>query len=303
MPKQPSLDDLARFRKVIEKGSFVAAARDLGIPKSTLSKAVARLETDLGARLLERTTRNLRPTETGRIVAAHSKTMVDAFEAARLAAAASDGPSGRLRISCPPGLLENLVEDVIVRFLESFPRVDIVLRTGAGPVDLIADDVDIALRARASMEAGSSFVVRRLGMSRGVLVAAPALLRDTGPIADARALTLVPTLAMPGDTGEWVLYDDDGTAHSVPVAPRLITSSIGTLRKAALGGLGVVQLPEHLCLRELASGELERVLPLLTTINGIVFAVFSRETARSPALRAFIDHLVLELGRMPGTPG
>ncbi|MEQ8899526.1 MAG: LysR family transcriptional regulator [Roseovarius sp.] len=299
MPRTPSLDDLARFRKVTEKGSFVAAARELGIPKSTLSKAIARLEEDLGVRLLERTTRNMRPTEIGRIVAAHGKEMVEAFDAARFAAAATGGPSGLVRISCPPGLLDDLLEDILLRFLETFPKVAIDLQVTGRPVDLIADNVDIALRARTRMEAGASFVVRRLGLTRGVLAASPELLRESIAMDRPQDLALVPTLALPGDGGDWKLYDRQGDAHVVRVSPRLVTGNAKTLEQAAIRGLGVALLPDHTCADSIAAGRLERVLPDHSTVEGTIYAVFSRETATAPALRAFIDHLALEFGRIP----
>ena len=298
MSKTPSLDDLARFRKVIEKGSFAAAARDLCIPKSTLSKAIARLEQDLGVRLLERTTRNMRPTEIGRIVAGHSKTMVDAFDAARRAASDSDGPSGRLRVGCPPGLLDDLLDDVIADFLTDFPKVRIELVAMAGPLDLVRDDVDITLRARSQVEAGASHVVRRLGGSRGILVAASSL-AGTSDLRSPADLETVPTLSLPGDNHVWTLFGPDGAPHTVTVSPRLVTSDIATLRHAAMRGLGVALLPEHACLPDIASGRLVHVLPDVSTVEGMIYAVFSRETARSSALRAFIDHLARAFGTAP----
>jgi len=303
MPRAPSLDDLARFRKVTEKGSFAAAARDLGVPKSTLSKAIARLEDDLGVRLLERTTRNMRPTEIGRVVAAHGKDMLDAFEAARLAAASTDGPAGRIRVSCPPGLLESLADEVVLRVLQAFPKVDIELRITAEQVDLIRDDIDIALRAREKVDAGAAFVVRRLGQSRGTIVATPGLLEDLGPVEAPRDLARLPTLALAGDSIEWKLFDAEGAAHVVPIAPRLVTSNVETLKKAALRGVGLAQLPEHACGDDVAEGRLVRVLTDYSTVEGTIYAVFSRESARAPALRAFIDQLVVGFGRLAPVAG
>ncbi|GLT12612.1 LysR substrate-binding domain-containing protein [Sulfitobacter porphyrae] len=84
------------------------------------------------------------------------------------------------------------------------------------------------------------------------------------------------------------------TNHLAAVSPRLITSNIETLRKAAIRGVGVAQLPEHLCAEAIADGRLVRVLPDLTTLAGMMYAVFSRETVKAPALRAFLDHMVAE---------
>ena len=295
MIKTPSLDDIARFQKVMDKGSFSAAARALGIPKSTLSKSIARLEGSLGVRLLERTTRKLRATEVGRIVAQHSRDMVAAYDAARLAAAEAIGePAGRIRVSCPPGLLDNLVDGAVLSFLEAFPRIDVDLQIIGRPVDLIEDNIDIALRARSQVEAGSSFVVRRLGLSRGILVAAPALLKEASPVTAPADLRAMPALAIAGDEDGWKMVDLHGTNHLVAVSPRLITSDIETLQKAAIRGAGVAQLPEHLCAEAIADGRLVRVLPDLTTVAGTIYAVFSRETVKAPALRAFLDHMVAE---------
>ena len=295
MLKKPSLDDIARFQEVMNKGSFAAAARALGIPKSTLSKSVARLEEALGVRLLERTTRKLRATEVGRTVSQYSKQMVAAYEAAQIAAAeATDEPAGRIRVSCPPGLLDNLVEGAVLSFLESFPRIDVDLHVIGRPVDLIEDNIDIALRARSKMEAGDSFVVRRLGMSRGILVAAPALLAQGEPITAPADLRGIPALTMSGDNDGWKMVDIQGTNHHLAVSSRLITSDIETLQKAAIRGVGVAQLPEHFCAAAIADGRLMHVLPDLTTAAGTIYAVFSRETAKMPALRAFLNHMVVE---------
>ena len=295
MQKSPSLDDIARFQAVMEKGSFAGAARALGIPKSTLSKSIARLEETLGVHLMERTTRKLRPTEVGRSVAQHGRDMVAAYEAARMAAAsATDEPAGRIRVSCPPGLLDNLVDVAILSFLESYPRIDVDLQIIGRPVDLIDDNIDIALRARSRMEAGASFVVRRLGVSRGILVASPALLERAATVASPADLRSVPALTMAGDDDVWSMLDQHGANHLINLSSRLITSDIETLKKAAIRGVGVAQLPEHLCADAIADGSLARVLPDLSTVAGTIYAVFSRETARAPALRAFIDHMVAE---------
>lgn len=174
----PRLDDLAYFQKVAERGSFSAASRDLEVPKSTLSKRIAQLEADLNVRLLERTTRKLRLTQIGREVAVHSKDMVDAFNAARrVAETAHDQPNGLIRIGCPPGLLEGLLHETVLSFLKRYPGVRVNLLVSASPVHLIDDDIDIALRARLKVEAGASYVVKKLAEECGILVAAPELLR------------------------------------------------------------------------------------------------------------------------------
>jgi DNA-binding transcriptional LysR family regulator len=155
------LNDLYFFHTVVSCDGFAAAARRIGVPKSTLSKHVAQLEDRLQVRLLERTTRRLRTTEVGREVFEHCQSMLAEAEAVEAVVTHSRAePKGLVRVSCPPGLLQSMMITLLPGFLKRYPKVCLQLKVFHRPADLIEDRVDIALRGRTQVvrdSAGAAF--------------------------------------------------------------------------------------------------------------------------------------------------
>ncbi|MBP0590419.1 LysR family transcriptional regulator [Paraburkholderia sp. LEh10] len=292
------LNDFANFHAVVTCGSLTAAARHLGVPKATVSKRLARLESDLDVRLLERTTRRLRLTEVGQAVFEQSEAIVSGLEFAQAVAQnARAEPNGIVRVSCPQGLMPHLVEEMLRRFLHTYPRVQLEVVEVNRPVDLITEGVDLALRVRTNITDDMSLIMRRLGTSRRLLVASPAMLKNCPPDMTIDDLVAQPVLALNEEGQHWDLVDATGKLHSVSIRPRLRCGDFFVLSQAALDGLGIAMLPEHLCRHKLETGTLVRVLPGWQSGEGVIHAVYASRRGQRSAVRALIDFLAEEFSR------
>ncbi|MBG0807893.1 LysR family transcriptional regulator [Methylosinus sp. H3A] len=293
-----NLNDLYYFAKVAEHGGFSAAARMLGMPKSTLSRRISVLEEQLGVRLIQRSGGRFALTEVGQKYVRHCAGMIAEAEAARQVVEETRiEPSGLLRVSCPIALAQSRVSGIISRFLLAHPRVVVQLIATNRPVDLIEEAIDVALRVRFPPLEDSVLVMRTLAKSAQIIVAQPALLERLGrPIApmdlgrfDSMDLTRATARHV------WELTDSDGRAVSVPFTPRFVTDDMVTLRRAAMDGVGIVQLPEYLVRDHLEQGFLEPALSDWTPRTGIIHAVFPSRRGLARTVRGFVDFLAEEL--------
>lgn len=295
------LNDLYFFASVVHHGGFSAAARALGMPKSRLSKRVAKLEERLGVRLLERSTRKIRVTDIGQRFHEHCEAMLAGVEAAEtVIAEARAQPCGVIRASCPPGLIPGLVAEILPQFLLDHPLVRVELAVTNRAMDLVEDRIDVALRVRTNLDADPGLTLRRLGTSRMLLMASPAFAAENGDRLTIGRLAELPTLT-PFDglhRGRWRLVGPDGRIADIAHEPRLASADFEVLRAAAVAGLGVVLLSEHLCTRAIRDGSLVRVLPEWSTATGTTHLVFATRRGLLPAVRAFIDHLARAMPAM-----
>lgn len=290
------LNDLYFFAKVAEHGGFMAAARQIGVPKSRLSRRVAELEAQLGVQLLQRTTRRLALTEVGQAYFGHCQAMLAEAAAAQEAIArATDVPRGLVRVSCPDLLAQSLLAPLLPEFMAQYPEVRILLEVTGRRVDLINDGIDVALRVRLRLEDSASIVARPLGQSPSFLVASPALLAERGLPQHPSELASWPALVMsrPDGRGEWTMHDEVGQLYSVQLAaPRLMTDNLVVLAQAAIDGCGVAALPVLVCQQALADGRLRRLLPNFSMPGGILHLAFTGRRHLVPAVRVFVDFLV-----------
>ncbi|HEY4368920.1 MAG TPA: LysR family transcriptional regulator [Steroidobacteraceae bacterium] len=285
-------NDLFYFSQVVAHSGFAPAGRALRIPKSKLSRRVARLEKQLGARLIERSSRRFRVTEIGRAFYEQCQAAVNAAERAEAIVAASlTEPSGVVRFSCPTGLIE-IVSPMLPDFLTLYPRVRIQIVATDRPVDLIAERIDVALRVRVKLDSDAALTMRTLAHSRRILLASP-VLANAIQAQGIEALAALPTIssAEESDDTTWVLEGPEGRSYEHTHAPRCGCSDFAALRDAAIAGLGVALLPDHACAAALRSGTLVRVFPDWRGEEGIVHLVFTTRTGLPPLVRAWIDHL------------
>jgi len=288
------LNDMRLFAAVVEHGGFAAAARSLGLPKSTLSRRVAALETALGVRLLQRSTRALAVTDIGRRVLSHCEAIAQEARAAReVVESARSTPSGLLRVSCPPPVIQSHVGEVVARFLIDHPAVRLRLEAVTRRVDVIDEGFDLAIRVRTPPLEDSDLTVRVLESHGSAVAASPEYLDRAGRPARPEDLARLDTLDMTriGERHVWTLTDADGRAVAVELVPRLVSHDMGALRQAALAGVGVVMLPRYMLREEMTRGRLEEVLPDWSPPCGVVHAVFPTRRGLVPAVRAFLDAL------------
>ena len=289
--------DLALFAQVVRHGGLSAASRATGIPKSRLSRRITQLEDRLGARLIERSSRRFAVTGFGRQVQAHAEEVAaNTAAAVDLASAHVAEPQGLVRVSCPIGLDLRLFE-ILLPVMRRHPLLRIQILPGNRPVDLIADQVDIALRVRPGIEGEADFQVRPILRSRAILVASPDLaarLDGAGP----EALETVPTLSRQRAAGEdrWQLeHIVSGEQIEFRHRPRFATGTFEPLVQAAQEGLGLALLPVQTCAAEVLAGTLTRVLPDWHEQERILYLVHVSRRAVMRSVRVVLDALVAGL--------
>lgn len=293
------LNDLFYFAKVVEAGGFAAAGRELGLPKSRLSRRVAELEARLNARLLQRTTRKLALTDIGERYYRHCQAMlVEAEMADEVVAQLSAEPRGRVRLSCPVAMAETSLNAMLPGFLASYPQVNLELLLTNRRVDLVNEGVDVALRVRAPGDEDPSLVTRRLRPAAAVLVAAPELLRGR-QLQGPDDLAGLPVLGAIGNDRKvhLQLHGPGGEVRELALEARLAAEDFNLRKNVALAGLGITTLPLYYCLEELASGQLVRVLPDWQEPAAFLQAVYPHRRGLLPAVRALIDYLAEGFGR------
>jgi len=284
-----SLDDLAIFEAVVRLGSFTAAASELQLAKSTVSTRVSRLEESLGVRLLQRSTRSVRPTEEGARFRVHcARVVAEARAAVDSLHGVADEPVGTLRVTCPRLFAYAFLQPVVAEYLRRHPRADVQLHLAERPADLIADGFDLALRIGVPED--SSLVVRRLGAAPMVFVASPAYLAGRTPTVDTLDAHDVIGVSRGGPVA-WPVADGD-EIRVVPLRPRLQVNSLVVARDAALGGLGVAFLPRFQVRDDLASGGLVEVLAGSAPAPMPVCALYPSRRLLSPRVRVFLDLLI-----------
>ena len=291
------LNDLRLFAEVVRHKGFSPAARAVGAPKSKLSKHVAGLESQLGVRLIERTTRRFRVTDVGQEFYLHCEAVLAGVEAAEaVVARAQAEPRGVVRISCPHGLSHGIMAAILPAFLARHPLVRIDMKVLNRRVDLIEERFDIALRVRDKLDTDPTLTLRILGRGRVVLVASPGFAADHHALLTIDGLASLPTLSS-GDTildGRWDLTGPNGEVRAIVHKPRLCCGDFNVLREAAVAGLGVALLPDLVCNAALEDGSLVNILPDWQTSQGIVHMVFAAKDGLLPAVRALIDHVAKE---------
>ncbi|WP_223473226.1 MULTISPECIES: LysR substrate-binding domain-containing protein [unclassified Pseudomonas] len=288
------LNDLYYFAKVVEAGGFAAAGRLLGIPKSRLSRRIAELEERLGARLLQRTTRQLKLTAVGERYLRHCQAMLlEAEMADEAVASMSSEPRGRLRVSSPVGLAHQFLPVIIETFLVKYPLVQLDMTLLNRRVDLIGEGIDVALRVRDLGDEDPLLMTRRLRQARLMMVASPAFVegRRIEPPDDLKQLPVLGALEADRQV-HLRLVSADGRRVELGLEARLGIDDFIVRRACTLAGLGFTLLPSMYCEQELRDGTLVELLPGWSSPDGWLQAVYPHRRGMLPAVRAWIDHLV-----------
>lgn len=280
---------LQAFCKVVQTGSFTAAAEALQTHKAHLSRVISRLERELGARLLERTTRALSLTEIGREFHERARGILGAVDDARQAVQASQGePRGTLRLSCGVEFGMLAVQDWIARYLAQYPAAKVDAEITGRLVDLVHEGFDLAIRVGPLPD--SALAARRLGALSYALYASPAYLRRRGTPRLPEDLGGHDTLVYGSGRARasWSLARE-GTQVRVALQPRLAASNSFMIRDAAAAGLGLAVLPRRVGDPAVSEGRLRVVLPGWATPDVPVHAVFASARFLAPKVRAFVD--------------
>ncbi|GBQ59906.1 LysR substrate-binding domain-containing protein [Komagataeibacter swingsii] len=289
------LNDFYYFVQVVRHGGFSAAARATGLQKSLLSRRIQALEDRLHTRLIQRSSRHFKITETGNRFYEHCTALLEEADLAeRSIAELQSEPCGVIRLSCPVALLNFQFGALLARFMQRHPAVTLHLESTNRRVDVLKEGFDLAIRVRFPPLETSDLVMRVFDTSTQCLVAAPELVSTppTAP-ADLAAFASMDFHTAPG-THSWTLENRDGQTATVFHEPRFVTDDMAVLREAALIGNGIVQLPTMMVWKDIKAGRLVPLLPNWHPQAGIIHAVFPSRRGIVPALRALLDFLAHE---------
>ncbi|HVJ42811.1 MAG TPA: LysR family transcriptional regulator [Dongiaceae bacterium] len=294
------LGTMEAFAAVVESGSFSAAAQRLRSSKSLVSRQIAALEAELGARLFHRTTRSLTLTEDGR--GYHAQVVRILEEIAEANASVSNlqaAPRGRLRINAPMSFGYLHLAPAVPDFLALYPEVEIDLTMSDRYVDLIEEGVDLAVRLGRLGD--STLIARKLATIRRVVCGSPDYFKTHGVPQTPEDLSQHACLCYSNlaVADEWRFLRADGSAWPVEVHGRLRADNGDALREAALKGLGLVYLPSFIIGRDLQAATLVSVLTDYVPQDAGLYAVYPHARHLSPKVRAFIDFLATRFGGQP----
>ncbi len=280
---------LAALSKVVELNGFSAAARALGVPKATVSRAIADLEAALGVRVLNRTTRRLSLTEAGQLIHPHARRLADEAEAARLQIGRWFAPpTGPLRVAADPTYGRILLAPLVPRFMESFPDIPLEVNLQAGAS---GKGIDVALRTGTGDEPDTAH--RLLGSPPAILCATPAYLQRRGIPDRPEDLRSHDLLTPEGVGTEFRMTLVHGAMRAeIRVTSRLAVNDPAVLHAATAAGLGIGVLPEFLCRQGLATGRLTLLLPgwELPQIMPL-YAVYPATQGADTRVMRFVDFL------------
>ncbi|WP_437280582.1 LysR family transcriptional regulator [Sorangium sp. So ce375] len=293
------LNDAALLVRVVRTRSFSAAARERGVPVSTVSRRIARLESALGVRLLERTTRRLQLTEAGRAYFGHAERAIDDLSrGTHQVRELQSEPRGRVRIVAPIAL-GAAVASVVCSYLAKHPRVSVDLEIDSRRVDLLAGSFDIAI-VPGHVEDTTDFVARELWRAtRKLLYASPFYLEARGVPHRIEDLAHHDCIAIHATDGmaTWT-FGQGRRRRRVTFEPRFYVSESSAAYRATLAGVGIAMLPEVFCAEDVAAKRLVRVLKGYEAEAGGVSLLYRSHRALTAAVRTCVDHL---LGELPAT--
>jgi DNA-binding transcriptional LysR family regulator len=289
--------DLLAFTRVVELKSLTRAAHAMGVPKSTISRRLTRLEDKLGVRLLRRTTHGIVTTEQGVVFFEHASRCLGVLrDGTNAVQAGTTRPKGLLRISMPHELDRSLLAPLLSEYLELYADVRLVAVLSNEAIDHFRDGFDLAIIVDVLPLAEASLMTTKLGTTEYGLYASPEYLERHGvpqspidlPRFDLLAWGTIDVKA------QWRLTSDTAEA-TVDFKPRLVCNDLMLLRQSVLSGLGIAALPAFICKHELAAGRMAEILPDWRPPGRSFYAVFPHQQAMPVRVRTFIDFLVERL--------
>lgn len=294
-------NDLLLFARVVEAGSFSRAAERVKLPKSTVSRRIAHLERQLGERLLQRTTRKLSVTDFGVSLLDHARHVAEEVEgAAALAMHRQAKPSGRLRVSMPGDFAAIALSEMLARFVREHPAIQLELDLSPRRVDLVGENVDLAIRM-GELQEDSQLAARRLAVFEVGLYASPSYLTEHGEPLVPEALEQLHgllVLSRSGDPLPWVLRRGDDSWQGLPTQ-RTVANSPDLLMRMAVQGAGVAAVGTYFAEGHVHRGELVRLLPQWFLNPAPAWAVFPGRRLMPAKTRVFLDALAGELSTSP----
>ena len=285
---------LATFVRVVDAGSLSGAARSLPSSLTAVSRQISALERHFGTKLLHRTTRRLALTDDGRMLYERAKAILGEFRQVEAALTGDHEPSGRLRIAAPTLIGRLLLAPVLAEFLRRYPAVSIDLQLVDRSVDMIEEDIHLALRIGHLPD--SDLVARKLGDIQMIVCASPFYLERRGVPQTPAELSAHDCLAfseIPG-AAEWRFRQNAKSKWKIPISPRLWANSLDALVVAAKEGSGLVRAPSWQVMDEINAGNLRRVLQGYEPPAAPLHLLSQPSRLASPKTRVFADYLTAQ---------
>lgn len=299
-------DAMRLFTRVVERRSFTLAAQDLAIPRSTATDVIRQLEARLGVRLLQRTTRAVRPTLDGEAYYARCLALIDDIEDAE-SAFTGGRPRGLLRIDVQGILARHFLLPTLPAFLQRYPEIELFMGEGDRLVDLVREGIDCVLRV--GVPASTDMIARRVGLLREASVASADYVQRHGLPASIDALHDGHRMIgfRSSATGQILPleFSVGGELRTIMLPSRLSVNGAESYAAAARLGLGIIQKPRYDIEAELSSGALIEILPQHPPSPSPVSLLYPRNRQLSPRVRVFIDWLAQEFASLdtPRKPG
>ncbi|NPT43074.1 LysR family transcriptional regulator [Paraburkholderia sp. 1N] len=292
------LNDFYYFVSVVDRGGMTAASRSLSVPKSTISYRIQQLEASLGARLINRTTRQFSVTDAGLEFYKHAALMLEKAQAAEaIVKGRLVEPGGIVRVTTAVAIAEFATAKVLPEFLGRYPKINVIQHVTDASVDIVAENFDLAIRAHSNSLPDSNLIKRTLGFAPWRLFAGQRYVKEFGmpnspeQLAHHNGLFMMRTGVQP----TWLLRRSDGIEHRVPLRPRVMTNDMVGLKAAAQMGLGIVALPAYICREDVISGRLQPVLPEWSAGESTLTALLPFRHGVLPSVRAYLDFLISEI--------
>ncbi|MGL5874448.1 MAG: LysR family transcriptional regulator [Xenococcaceae cyanobacterium] len=290
------LSVLQIFVEVVRQGSFAAVARDRNIDPSSVSRAIAGLEEEIGVRLFQRTTRQLSPTEAGMTYFERVESLVEEMQQAiDVATDISGKPKGTLRVTASVSFGLKCIVPLLPNFSEMYPDLTVDLLLTDAVVDLFAERIDVAVRL--GLLADSTLIAQQLMQTRYFVCVSPDYLKQWGQPQKPEDVEQHNCLLFPlaGFRSRWIFRDRNGDESEIQVRGRTVISNAIALQQCAIAGMGLALLPHWLIDEDLRAGKLVNVFPdyqvTATDFNTAAWLVYPSRSYVPLKIRVFIDRL------------
>jgi DNA-binding transcriptional LysR family regulator len=293
------LADIRAFARIADLGSVSAAARSLDLPKSTISRSLARLEVAVGAMLVDRSTRHLRLSDAGMLFRPYAlRILADVDEAGTALDSFAGVPRGTLRISAPFTFVVAILSPMLPSFLASYPEVRVVLDVENRVIDMPLEEADLVIRVSDALP-DSDLIARHLLTTESWTCASPGYLAARGVPSSVADLSQHALIAYADRSTKWSFRIREGALQEIEFRPANVISDSAALTPMLVGGAGIGRLPDFIARDVVARGDLVRLFPDTEGDAFDVHALYTSHRSLSAKVRVFIDALVKYVATEP----
>ena len=290
-----SFDDYYYFYLVVKHGGFSAASEASNITKSKLSRRILDLEAKYNVNLIQRSTRHFKVTPLGQELFEECQQIIQQVETANnVLLKQKSEPQGLIKLSCPSVMMRYQIRSLLNQFLKQYPKVQVEMELTSRRVDVLHDDIDLAIRTNFTANEDSSIVVRDVVRTTHCLVASPELLQGRN-IQFATELNDFPTLALGVQKNQyqWLLHHIETQEQIViPLTPRIKSNDVAGIYYSVLDGLGIANLPYLTVEDDITTGRLVHILPDWCSNIGTVQLVYASRKGQRLVMEKLIEHLI-----------